>query len=200
MADEIIQQQVGSSSKKNRKILFWVGYVVVSSIIAFFGTFVFILLTEKPQPKQMAGAGADSSMGAMADSAATAGRDSMSAALDSMRIDSLSSANPSLATGTESPVEESTGPKFALSSAEAAEPAEAKQDTEPPPDYKQLAKIYSNMKSQAAAKILSRLDDSMVVGILSEMRDREAAKVLTAITPDRAAILSEKMSKFESRN
>jgi len=204
MADEIVRQEAGSSSKKNRKIFFWVGYIAISSLIAFFGTFFFIVLTEKPQLKspQMADGAADSSLVAQVDSTKTPGQNGMHVTPDSARADSISMhpSNGYVSSEAENAVKENTGPKFALSTAEAAETAEAKTESEAPPDYRQLAKIYSNMDSKAAAKILSKLDDTMVVGILSEMRDRDAADVLTAITPDRAAILSEKLSKLQSRN
>lgn len=202
MADEIVQQQPGSASKKNRKILFWVGYITISSIIAFFGTFFLIVLTEKPQPDSgpLAGQGADSSLVAQMDSSATDGGDSLQAALASTRVDSLDPAKALTAGESETPVDGNAGPKFALNTAEAAEKAASEPPPEAPPDYKQLAKIYSNMDSKAAAKILSKLGDPMVVGILSEMRDRDAADVLTAVTPDRAAVLSEKLSKLQSVN
>lgn len=201
MADEIVQKQPGSSSKKNKKILLWVGYLAISSLIAFLGTFFFIVLIEKPQPEAgpLAGQGADSSLVAQADSTIT-GRDSLQAVLDSTRVDSLDPTKALAAGEDENPPEENSGPKFALNPAEAAEKAASETAPEPPPDYKQLAKIYSNMDSKAAAKILSKLGDPMVVGILSEMRDRDAADVLTAITPDRAAALSEKLSKLQSVN
>jgi len=205
MADEIVQQQPGSASKKNRKILFWVGYITISSIIAFFGTFFLIVLTEKPQPDSgpLAGQGTDSSLVAQMDSSATDGGDSLQAALDSTRVDSSAPAKALAAGESDNPVDENAGPKFALNTAEAAEKAASEPAPEAPPappDYKQLAKIYSNMDSKAAAKILSKLGDPMVVGILSEMRDRDAADVLTAVTPDRAAVLSEKLSKLQSVN
>ena len=62
-------------------------------------------------------------------------------------------------------------------------------------DYKQLAKIYSQMDPGAAAKILTQLEDEMVVGILKEMRDRNAAQLLTVFDSKTAARISRQLSQ-----
>ena len=67
-------------------------------------------------------------------------------------------------------------------------------------DYRQLAKIYSQMDADAAAEILSKLDDAMIVGILEKMRDRNAAELLAVIERNRAAQLSEKLTKMQRVN
>jgi flagellar motility protein MotE (MotC chaperone) len=60
---------------------------------------------------------------------------------------------------------------------------------------KQLAKVYGAMRAEEAARILETLDDGLCVNILAEMGDdRQKAKILTALTPDKAARVSKKIS------
>ncbi len=86
-----------------------------------------------------------------------------------------------------------------------AAPMQASMATNPEPeeksvDYKQLAKIYSQMDADAAAKILTQLEDDMVVGILREMRDRNAAQLLMVFDSKTAARLSRKLSTTEGES
>jgi flagellar motility protein MotE (MotC chaperone) len=60
---------------------------------------------------------------------------------------------------------------------------------------KQLAKVYGAMRAEEAARILETLDDGLCVNILAEMGDdRQKAKILTALSPDKAARVSKKIS------
>jgi flagellar motility protein MotE (MotC chaperone) len=60
---------------------------------------------------------------------------------------------------------------------------------------KQLAKVYGAMRAEEAARILETLDDELCMNILSEMGDdRQKAKILTALSPDKAARVSKKIS------
>jgi flagellar motility protein MotE (MotC chaperone) len=60
---------------------------------------------------------------------------------------------------------------------------------------KQLAKVYGAMRAEEAARILETLDDDLCMNILSEMGDdRQKAKILTALSPDKAARVSRKIS------
>lgn len=61
--------------------------------------------------------------------------------------------------------------------------------------YKKLAKIYAEMKPQAAVKIMENLSDEVVIGILLHLEDDQVAKILSAMTPQKAAILVDKMKE-----
>ncbi len=198
MADQLMEREQGTRQNKPLKpVLYWLLYVLATFPLAFFGTFFFIVLFEKP-PGMIAetGAESDSSAVAVADSVAAARRDSSVAMLDSTRTDTMQSTNYAIVNGEMQ--EQDSGSKFALAAAELESAQKAISDTIEKPDYKQLAKIYSRMETNAAANILSRLDDAMVVGILKGMRDRYAAELLSAIEPERAAVLSEKLSRAQN--
>lgn len=68
----------------------------------------------------------------------------------------------------------------------------------PPPEskkgYKQLAKIYESMKPNDAAKILDKMESSLVVNLLTNMKNRNAAKILSSFKPVKAARISKQMS------
>ena len=58
---------------------------------------------------------------------------------------------------------------------------------------KQLAKVYGAMRAEEAARILETLDDDLCVNILAEMGDdRQKAKILTALSGEKAARVSKK--------
>ena len=77
-------------------------------------------------------------------------------------------------TGHEAPLSaEATGPKGAA--------------------YKQLARIFSNMKTTDAAKVLAYMSDEEVQGVLEQLGVRPAAGLLAALPKERAAILSRRM-------
>jgi flagellar motility protein MotE (MotC chaperone) len=60
---------------------------------------------------------------------------------------------------------------------------------------KQLAKVYGAMRAEEAARILETLDDELCMNILASMSDdRQKAKILTALSPDKAARVSKKIS------
>ncbi|MBI4531170.1 MAG: hypothetical protein HY709_06560 [Candidatus Latescibacteria bacterium] len=63
----------------------------------------------------------------------------------------------------------------------------------------ELAKLYEAMKPDAAAAILTNLDDKKVIKILNRMKDRQAAKILTstAMPPERAAQITKLMREGE---
>jgi len=67
---------------------------------------------------------------------------------------------------------------------------------------KQLAKVYGAMRAEEAARILETLDDGLCVNILAEMGDdRQKAKILTALSPEKAARVSRKISApIENKN
>lgn len=54
-----------------------------------------------------------------------------------------------------------------------------------------LAKIYSSMKPEAAARVMAQLDDETFVLVLQKLNQRQAAKILVFIDPTRVARLTE---------
>lgn len=54
----------------------------------------------------------------------------------------------------------------------------------------QLVKVMSNMRPEAAAAVVEKLDDQMAVEIFSRMNSRIAGKVMAALPPERAARIS----------
>lgn len=54
-----------------------------------------------------------------------------------------------------------------------------------------LAKIYSTMKPEAAARVLVRLDDATFEQVVAKLDKRQAGKILALIDPDRIARLTQ---------
>lgn len=54
-----------------------------------------------------------------------------------------------------------------------------------------LAKIYSSMKPEAAARVMAQLDDETFVMVLEKLNQRQAAKILVYIDPARVARLTQ---------
>jgi flagellar motility protein MotE (MotC chaperone) len=60
---------------------------------------------------------------------------------------------------------------------------------------KQLAKVYAAMRPEEAARILETLDDDLCINILSSMGDdRQKAKILSALSGEKAGRVSKKIS------
>ena len=62
---------------------------------------------------------------------------------------------------------------------------------------KHLVDVYSNMKAKQAAAVLETLDDDLAVKILSGMRGRTAGEILSNVRADRAATLTEALTKLQ---
>lgn len=62
---------------------------------------------------------------------------------------------------------------------------------------KHLVDVYSNMKSKQAAAVLETLDDALAVKILSGMRGRTAGEILSNVRADRAAVLTEALTRLQ---
>jgi flagellar motility protein MotE (MotC chaperone) len=61
---------------------------------------------------------------------------------------------------------------------------------------KQLAKVYSAMRPEEASRILETLDDDLLIKILSAMGDdRQKAKIMSTISQEKAARISNKIGK-----
>jgi len=67
------------------------------------------------------------------------------------------------------------------------------------PDIKVIVKMYESMQPDEAARRLAKMNTMNAIAILSRMNSRIAGKVLGAISPDRAALLSEKMLASKKR-
>ncbi len=63
-----------------------------------------------------------------------------------------------------------------------------------------LAKLYDGMKAQQVAPLLNKLTDEQSVMVLLKMKPANAAKLLGALSPDRAARISAKMITLAEEN
>ncbi len=61
-------------------------------------------------------------------------------------------------------------------------------------ELSQLANIYGAMKPTAAAVVLNRLDNAIVVDVLSRMPAKKSGKLMEALDPAKARYLSEMMA------
>lgn len=68
--------------------------------------------------------------------------------------------------------------------------ASGKEDEE----IQQLALIYGNMKPQAAAVVLNRLDNAIVFDIVKRMPTKKSGKLMESLDPAKARIISEMMA------
>jgi flagellar motility protein MotE (MotC chaperone) len=62
---------------------------------------------------------------------------------------------------------------------------------------KHLIDVYSNMKAKQAATVLETLDEKIAVKILAGMRGRQAGEILTYMQAEKAAKLSEQLTKMQ---
>ena len=60
-----------------------------------------------------------------------------------------------------------------------------------------LVSVYANMKPQQAAQVLETLEDKLAVKILAGMDGRTAGKILSYAKAERAAVLSEQLTKLQ---
>lgn len=73
------------------------------------------------------------------------------------------------------------------------EKAEAMQDQK----LKHLIDVYSNMKAKQAATVIETLDESIAVRILAGMPGRQAGEILTNVNPQKAAKLTESLTRMQ---
>ena len=71
--------------------------------------------------------------------------------------------------------------------------AESMQDQK----LKHLIDVYSNMKAKQAATVLETLDESVAVKILAGMAGRQAGEVLSNVNPQKAAKLTESLTRMQ---
>ena len=60
-----------------------------------------------------------------------------------------------------------------------------------------LVDVYVNMKPKQAAQVLETLDERTAVKILAGMKGRQAGEILTSVNPQKAARLSEMLTKMQ---
>ena len=60
-----------------------------------------------------------------------------------------------------------------------------------------LVDVYTNMKPKQAAQVLETLNEQTAVRILAAMRGRQAGEILTNVSPEKAAKLSEMLTKMQ---
>ncbi len=61
-----------------------------------------------------------------------------------------------------------------------------------------LIDVYSNMKPKQAAQVLGTLEDATAVKILAGMTGRKAGEILSSVRADRAAKLSEALTRMQT--
>jgi len=64
--------------------------------------------------------------------------------------------------------------------------------------FKELAGYYSSIKPKDSAKVFEQLDDETVIGILQHMDSEQVGKILAAMSPERAALITKKMLAVET--
>ena len=70
-------------------------------------------------------------------------------------------------------------------------------DTTQNEKMRHLVDVYSNMKARQAAEVLTKLEERIAVSILSGMRGRQAGEILTYMRADKAAKLSEALTRTQ---
>jgi flagellar motility protein MotE (MotC chaperone) len=59
---------------------------------------------------------------------------------------------------------------------------------------KQLVKVYSSMKPKNAAALIDKLDMEVVLQLFSQMKGEQIGQILTYVSVDRAALVSERLA------
>lgn len=59
-----------------------------------------------------------------------------------------------------------------------------------------LVGVYSNMKPQSAAVVLSKLDENLAISVLKKMKKQDAGSILNYMDAQKAKVLSEKYSGY----
>lgn len=63
-------------------------------------------------------------------------------------------------------------------------------------NIEKLVGVYSNMKPQSAAQVLSNLDEQLAISILRKMKKQDAGSILNFMDPKKTKVLSEKYSGY----
>ncbi len=59
-----------------------------------------------------------------------------------------------------------------------------------------LVGVYSNMKPQSAAMVISKLDEGLAIAVLKKMKKQDAGNILNYLDAQKAKVLSEKYSGY----
>lgn len=59
----------------------------------------------------------------------------------------------------------------------------------------QISKLMESMKPAESAPIIQNMSDDVIVGVLLHMKEQQAAKILANLEPDRAATITQQISK-----
>jgi len=64
---------------------------------------------------------------------------------------------------------------------------------------KRIAKIYENMKPDAASRVLSRLSSDEIAGILGNVKQKKAAKIIASMNSKLAAEVTKRMMDLDTK-
>ncbi len=64
--------------------------------------------------------------------------------------------------------------------------------------FKELAGYYSSIKPKEAAAVFEQLEDETIIGILQYMDSEQVGKIIAALPPQRAAVITKKMLEVAS--
>jgi flagellar motility protein MotE (MotC chaperone) len=59
---------------------------------------------------------------------------------------------------------------------------------------KHLVEVYSSMKAEKAASLIDQLDEGVVVEVFAQMPSQSAGKILSFVTPEKAARISQRLA------
>ena len=63
--------------------------------------------------------------------------------------------------------------------------------------FNHIIKIYESMKQEQAASVIDKLDEKLAIDIFARMKDKDVGKILGFIDPQKAARITEALSKFK---
>jgi len=63
-------------------------------------------------------------------------------------------------------------------------------------NIEKLVGVYSNMKPQNAAQVISKLDDELAISVLRKMKKQDAGAIMNYMDPQKTKVLSEKYSGY----
>jgi flagellar motility protein MotE (MotC chaperone) len=63
-------------------------------------------------------------------------------------------------------------------------------------NIEKLVGVYSNMKPQSAALVISKLDEELAISVLRKMKKQDAGAIMNYMDPQKTKVLSEKYSGY----
>jgi len=76
----------------------------------------------------------------------------------------------------------------------------AMQESTMDSQFKHLLKIYTSMRSKKSAMLIEKLDMDIAIRLLSEMKGEKVGQILSYVSPEKAAALSEQLAKSSKVN